>query len=116
MLLKVAGSDPWYANIINFMVASYVALGENKHKLIHESRLHLWDEPYLFRVCSNGLLRRRVPTEDATKIIERCHSSPYGGHFALIQKSSKVDSFGQPCMMTPKNSYGGASRVRNMGI
>jgi hypothetical protein len=29
MLLKVVGSDPWYANIVNFMVAGYVPLGEN---------------------------------------------------------------------------------------
>jgi hypothetical protein len=48
MLLKVAGSDPWYANTVNFMVAGYVPLGENRRKLIYESRLHLWDEPYLY--------------------------------------------------------------------
>ena len=48
MLLKVRGSDPWYANIINFMVVDHVPLGENKRKLIHESCLHLWDEPYLY--------------------------------------------------------------------
>jgi hypothetical protein len=29
MLLKVVGSDPWYANIVNFMVVGYVPLGEN---------------------------------------------------------------------------------------
>ena len=50
MLLKVAGSDPWYANIVNFMVAGYVPPGENKRKLIYESHLHLWDELYLFKV------------------------------------------------------------------
>jgi hypothetical protein len=30
MLLKVEGSNPWYANIVNFVVAGYVPLGENK--------------------------------------------------------------------------------------
>ena len=70
MLLKVTGSAPWYANIVNLMVAGYVPPGENKRKLIHESRLHLWDEPYLFRVCSDGLLKRCVPAEEAIKIIE----------------------------------------------
>ena len=52
MLLKVTDSTPWYANIVNFMVA-----GENKKKLIYESHRHLWDDPYLYRVCSDGLLR-----------------------------------------------------------
>jgi hypothetical protein len=41
MLLKIAGSEPWYANIINFMVADYVPPGENKRKHIHESFLYL---------------------------------------------------------------------------
>jgi hypothetical protein len=48
MLLKVVGSDPWYANIVNLMVTGYVPPGENKQKLIYESCPHLWDEPYLF--------------------------------------------------------------------
>ena len=42
---------------VNFMVAGYVPPGENKKKLIYESRPHLWDDPYLYRVCSDGLLR-----------------------------------------------------------
>ena len=70
MLFKVTKSDPWYANIVNFMVAGYVPPEENKRKLIYESRLHIWDEPYLLRVCSDGLLRRCVPAEEGIKIIE----------------------------------------------
>ena len=70
MLFKVTKSDPWYANIVDFMVAGYVPPGENKRKLIYESRLCLWDEPYLFRVCSDGLLRRCVLVKEGIKIIE----------------------------------------------
>ena len=33
MLFKVTKSDPWYANIVNFMVVGYVPPGENKRKL-----------------------------------------------------------------------------------
>ena len=41
MLFKITKSDPWYTNIVNFMVAGYVPPGENKRKLIYESRLHI---------------------------------------------------------------------------
>ena len=41
MLFKITKSDPWYANIVNFMVAGYVPPGENKRKLIYESLLHI---------------------------------------------------------------------------
>ena len=90
MLFKVTKSDPWYTNIVNFMVAGYVPPGESKQKLIYESRLHIWDEPYLFKVCSDGLLRRCVPVEEGIKIIERCHSSPYGGHYGAFRTHSKI--------------------------
>jgi hypothetical protein len=69
MLFKVTKTNPWYVNIVNFMVAGYVPPGENKRKLIYESRLHIWDPPYLFRVCSDGLLRRCVPVEEGMQII-----------------------------------------------
>ena len=70
MLFKVTKLDPWYENIVNFMVAGYVQPGENKRKLIYESRLYISHEPYLFRVYSDGLLRRCVPIEEGIKIIE----------------------------------------------
>jgi len=57
MLLKVTTSHPSYANIMNFMVSGYVPLGESKKKLSYESRRHLWNAPYLYRVCADGLLR-----------------------------------------------------------
>ena len=44
------------------------------------------------------------------------HMEDIMGHSALMLKSDKADSFGQPCMMTPKTSYGGASHVKNMEI
>jgi len=66
------------------MVAGYVPPGENKRKLIYESRLHIWDPPYLFRVCSDELLRRCVPVEEGMQIIQKCHSSPYGGHYGVF--------------------------------
>jgi hypothetical protein len=66
------------------MVAGYVPPGEDKRKLIYESRLHIWDNSHLFRVCLDELLRRCVPAEEEIKIIERCHSSPYGGHYGAF--------------------------------
>ena len=41
-LLKITDSNPWYANIVNFMVACHVPPGANKKKLIQESHVHLW--------------------------------------------------------------------------
>ena len=47
-LLKVTNSNPWYANIVNYIVVGYVAPGEDRRKLKHKSPSHLWDDPYLY--------------------------------------------------------------------
>jgi len=90
LLFKVTKTDPWYVNIVNFMVAGYVPLGENKRKLIYESRLHIWDPPYPFWVCLDGLLRRCVPVEEGMHIIQKCHSSPYEGHYGVFHTIAKI--------------------------
>ena len=63
MLYGINRSDPWYVDIVNLMVLGYVPPEGNKKKLIQESRSHIRDEPYLFRVCSDGLQRRCVTIE-----------------------------------------------------
>jgi hypothetical protein len=32
-LLKVSTTDPWYTNIVNYIVASYIPLGADKKRL-----------------------------------------------------------------------------------
>jgi hypothetical protein len=59
-LLKVSTTDPWYTNIINYIVAGYIPLGVDRKKIIRDSILHLLDDPYLYRVCADGLLRRCI--------------------------------------------------------
>jgi hypothetical protein len=55
-LLMVTHSDPWCADIVNYMVAGYVPPGGDKRKLKYEAHCHLWEDPYLYRVCADGLL------------------------------------------------------------
>ena len=103
-LLKVTASSPWYANLVNFMVTGYIPPGEDKKRLIHLSRFHLWDDPYLFKVCADGLLRHCVPLCETQRILECFHSLPYGGHYGAFCTHAKVwqSSFFWP------NMYGDA--------
>jgi hypothetical protein len=91
-LLKVTHFDLWYVNIVNYMVAGYVPPGKDKRKLKYQAHCHLWDDPYLYRVCSDGLLRRCVPTEETIKIMDRCHASPYGGHYGAFRPMMYQDT------------------------
>nr|CAE01642.2 OSJNBb0021I10.5 [Oryza sativa Japonica Group] len=89
----VRNSNRWYANIVNYMVSKYIPPGENQQKLKYESRRHILDEPYLYRAYPDGLLRRCVPTE-GLKIIERCHASPYSGHYGAFCTQAKIRAAG----------------------
>jgi hypothetical protein len=71
MLLKISTTDPWCANIINYIMAGYISPGTDKKNIIWDSRLHLWDDTYLYRVCADGLLRRCTPAFETWKIVER---------------------------------------------
>jgi hypothetical protein len=118
-LLKVSTTDPWYANIINYIVAGYIPPGAEKKKIIRDSRLHLWDNPYLYRVCANGLPRRCIPAFETWKILKRCHSSPYGVTIELsapMLRCGKVVSTGPPCMMMPSHLFDAGADVRGMEI
>ena len=44
-----------------------------------------WDEPYFYRSCADGLIRRCVPECEMLSVLEACHSSRVGGHHSGIR-------------------------------
>jgi hypothetical protein len=118
-LLKASTIDPWYANIVNYIVAGCIPPWVGRKKIILDSILQLWDDPYLYRVCADGLLRRCIPSFETWKILEHCHSSPYGHHYGAFHtnaKCDKVDSTGPLCVMTPSHLFNATSNVRGIEI
>jgi hypothetical protein len=89
-LLKVSTTDMWYANIINYIVVGYIPPGVDKKKIIRDCGLHHWDDPYLYQVCVDGLLRRCIPAFESWKILEHCHLLPYGGHYGAFRTNAKM--------------------------
>ncbi|XP_057747472.1 uncharacterized protein LOC130966668 [Arachis stenosperma] len=84
---------PWFADIANFKATGALPPGINKHqkrKLINDAKYFVWDEPYLFKKCSDGILRRCVSEEEGREVLWNCHSSCYGGHFGGDRTAAKV--------------------------
>ncbi|XP_019227149.1 PREDICTED: uncharacterized protein LOC109208485 [Nicotiana attenuata] len=63
-------------------------------KLKRDCLDNYWDEPYLFKICTGGVILRCVPEEEQLGILEACHSSPYGGHHGGARTATKVLSCG----------------------
>nr|GFB60601.1 reverse transcriptase domain-containing protein [Tanacetum cinerariifolium] len=41
---------------------------------------YFWDDPYLFRICADQIIRRCVHGQKAFDILKACHEGPTGGH------------------------------------
>jgi hypothetical protein len=116
-LLKVSTADPSYANIVNYIVAGYIPQGADRNEIIRDSRLHLWDDPYLYRVCADGLLRRCIQLlrhGSYLSLVIHHHMGVTMKLSAPMLRCGKVDSTGPLCMMMPSHLLDVASNVRGM--
>lgn len=52
-----------------------------KEKAIHRCKSICLDEPYLFNVGVNNLLRRCFTTYEVENMLWHCHASPFKGNF-----------------------------------
>ena len=70
---------PWFANFANYLsndiVPSDLSFHQRK-KFMHDLKKFFWDEPYLYRSCTNGIIRRCVSEVEMLIVLEARHSSP----------------------------------------
>ncbi|GJT20539.1 putative reverse transcriptase domain-containing protein [Tanacetum coccineum] len=53
--------EPWFADFANYLVADIIPKGmtyQQKNKFFSDLKHYFWEEPHLFQVCSNGMIRR----------------------------------------------------------
>ncbi|XP_070057691.1 uncharacterized protein [Nicotiana tomentosiformis] len=88
---------PWFSDLANFLVCGIIPdefSSNQRKKLKWDCQDYYWDEPSLFRICMDGVIRRCVPDVEQNVILEACHSSPYGGHHDGARTTAKVLSCG----------------------
>lgn len=87
------GIFPWYADLVNFLVAKIIPLDfskARKDKLISDVKYYAWDEPYLWKYCSDQIIRRCVPNFEFQSILAFCHGYACRGHFRPKLTARKV--------------------------
>ncbi|KAJ9544205.1 hypothetical protein OSB04_023912 [Centaurea solstitialis] len=93
-LLSVSSSvTPWYADFVNYLVCGIVPYDFNSHqrkKFLHDVKFYFWDDPHLYRSCSDSIIRRCVPLEETDSILAHCHTLPCGGHAGSEKTVAKV--------------------------
>ncbi|GJT03745.1 putative nucleotidyltransferase, ribonuclease H [Tanacetum coccineum] len=85
--------DPWYADYTNFLVSKIIPHGLTYHlrkKFLSDIKHYIWDDPYLFKSCPDGIIRRCVFGKELQEILEHYYTGPTGGHYRADITARKV--------------------------
>ncbi|CAL9021600.1 unnamed protein product, partial [Prunus brigantina] len=92
-LLTIEVSEPWYADIVNYIVSKQVPSTITRHqcnKLKKMARFYVWDDPYLWKYSPDQIIRRCVHDSEFNSILTFCHTYACGGHFGTQRTALKV--------------------------
>nr|GEW49501.1 reverse transcriptase domain-containing protein [Tanacetum cinerariifolium] len=76
-------NTPWFADFVNYHARNFIVKGmscQQKNKFFKDVKHYFWDDPYLFNICADQVIRRCVSGQEAVKILKDCHYGPTGGH------------------------------------
>ena len=89
----VVHPDPWFADIVNYLVSSRIPEDWTKNdrdKFFHLAKFFVWDDPYLFKYYSDQVFRRCIHDHEIRSVLSLCHGQACGGHFSGKKIAAKV--------------------------
>ncbi|RDX83127.1 putative mitochondrial protein, partial [Mucuna pruriens] len=92
-LLHITTPTPWFADICNFVAASQFLLGASRlyrERLQNDAKYYIWDDPYLWRLCNDQVIRRCIPDAEINSVLHFCYTAPEGGHYGSTRTTRKV--------------------------
>ncbi|RDX88289.1 Retrovirus-related Pol polyprotein, partial [Mucuna pruriens] len=95
-LLHIKTSTPWFADICNYVATCQFPLEASclyKEKLQSDARYYIWDDPYLWRLCSDKVICRCILETEINSVLQFCHSAPGGGHYGATRTARKATIF-----------------------
>ncbi|GJU37615.1 reverse transcriptase domain-containing protein [Tanacetum coccineum] len=61
-----------------------------RKEVCKDGQNYFWDDPFLFKICADQVIRRCVHGKEAFDILEACHNGPTGGHHGANLTAKKV--------------------------
>jgi len=89
--------DPWYTIIVKYLVAGRIPKGwtkNDKDRFFHLVKFFVWDDPYLFKYCSDLVFRRCIPDHEVRSVLSFCHDQACGRHFSGRKTAVKILQYG----------------------
>nr|GEY01033.1 reverse transcriptase domain-containing protein [Tanacetum cinerariifolium] len=73
----------WFADFANYHARNFVVNGMSsqlKSKFFKDVKHYFWDDPFLFKIYADQVIRRCVHGQEAIDILKACHYGPTEGH------------------------------------
>ncbi|GKF27815.1 reverse transcriptase domain-containing protein [Tanacetum coccineum] len=86
-------STLWFADIANYHAGNFIVKGmssQQKKKFFKDIKHYFWDDPYLFRICADQVIRRCIFGQEVVDILAAFHNGPTGGHHGVNYTSKKM--------------------------
>nr|GEV73806.1 cysteine-rich receptor-like protein kinase [Tanacetum cinerariifolium] len=91
-------STSWFADIENYHARNFIVKGmssQQKKKFFKDVKHYFWDDPYLFKIYADQVIRRCVHGQKAVDILTACHNGPTRGHHGANFTAKKVFDSGK---------------------
>nr|GEZ93749.1 reverse transcriptase domain-containing protein [Tanacetum cinerariifolium]GEZ93761.1 reverse transcriptase domain-containing protein [Tanacetum cinerariifolium]GEZ93830.1 reverse transcriptase domain-containing protein [Tanacetum cinerariifolium] len=88
-----SSSTPWFADFANYHAGNFVVKGmssQQKNKFFKDVKHYFWDDPFLFKICVDQVIRRCVHGQEAIDILKACQYGPTRGHHGPNYTAKKV--------------------------
>nr|GFB36838.1 reverse transcriptase domain-containing protein [Tanacetum cinerariifolium] len=88
-------STPWFIDFANYHAGNVIVKGmssQQKKKFFKDVKHYFWDDPYLFKIYVDKVIRWCVHGQEAIDILKSFHNGPIGGHHGanLTAKKSLI--------------------------
>jgi hypothetical protein len=84
---------PWFVDIVNYLVTGQLPQqwGQQDRSIFLSMVKHFfWDNLYLFKYCSDQIIKRCIPEHDQSNVISFCHDHACGGYFSAKKIVAKI--------------------------
>nr|GEY64834.1 reverse transcriptase domain-containing protein [Tanacetum cinerariifolium]GEY76102.1 reverse transcriptase domain-containing protein [Tanacetum cinerariifolium] len=91
-------SAPWFADFANYHASNFIVKGmtsQQKNKFFKDVKHYFWDDPFLFKICADQVIRQSVHDKEALDILIACHNRPTGGHHGANLTAKKIFDSGK---------------------
>ncbi|GJX12423.1 reverse transcriptase domain-containing protein [Tanacetum coccineum] len=76
-------STPLFADFPNYHAGNFIVKemsSQQKNKFFKDVKHYFWDNPFLFKICVDQIIRRCMHGQEAIDILKACHEGPTRGH------------------------------------